>query len=104
MMALVALDSEIQSGIKEYAWKKLRTHLDALGHVPQVPFTLIRLSLTLGDKPKALDVTGAWQLPASLRGPEEVRDLAEILRNLQSLGWMDVAQKLLQQVTIQDAI
>lgn len=101
MMGMVALDSEVKSAVKEYAWKKLRTHLSSLDHIPQVPLTLIRLSLKLGDKHKALDVISTWQTQGNLRSPDEFRDLTEILRDLQSIGWMDVAQKLLEKLTLQ---
>jgi tetratricopeptide (TPR) repeat protein len=103
MMTFVVLDSELKSEMKEYAWKKLRLHLDSLGHISQVPIHLLRLSLQLRDKTRTLDVAEAWQKRATLRNTEDLQGLAQILRELQALDWMDIAQKLLEKVVIHDA-
>lgn len=103
MMAMVVLDSELDIETKEYAWKKLRPHLESLGHIPQVPINLLKLSAQLRDKNRALDVANAWQKEATLKRTEELQDLAEILRELQKLNWMDIAKKILEKVVLPTA-
>lgn len=103
MMTMVVLDSELNIETKEYAWKKLRIHLESLGHIPQVPLNLLKLSVQLRDKTRALDVANAWQKKATLKSTEELQGLAEILRELQELNWMDIARKLLDNMALPNA-
>ena len=95
-MAMVAGGLEGNIEIKEHAWTSLKPHLKDWGHVPNVPFALLRLAGHLNDKEKALYVVSGLGSLIGLSSTQDFQDLSDVLRLLQQREWMDLAAKLLQ--------
>lgn len=95
-MAMIAGGLEENIAIKEHAWASLKPHLKDWGHIPNIPFALLRLAGLLNDREKALHVVSDFGPLIGLSSTEDFQDLSDILRLLQQREWMDIAAKLLQ--------